>query len=59
MNAARSSNLNTRAALVTELLNAGADFDAKSNEGYTALKYAGMNKAPDIIDLLKNAGAHD
>ncbi len=46
------------AALISELINAGANVNAVANEGSTALIAAGMNNShPDVIEELIKAGA--
>jgi ankyrin repeat protein len=41
--------------IVKFLLDKGASLDEKNERGYTALKYAEMSKAIDVVDLLKKA----
>ncbi|MEO8235980.1 MAG: ankyrin repeat domain-containing protein [Flavobacterium sp.] len=41
--------------IVKFLLDKGAIIDIKSEKGYTALNYAQMSKAIDVLDLLKKA----
>ena len=41
------------------LIAAGADINAKSKSGETALKFAEMSDRKDIIDLLKENGAKE
>jgi hypothetical protein len=45
-------------ARVKELLNYGADCDAKSLNGSTALMYAARNNHIDVVKLLVNSGAN-
>jgi ankyrin repeat protein len=44
-----------RVEIVKILLNKGAKLNEKSERGYTALNYAEMSKAIDVVDLLKKA----
>ena len=47
--------LNKRLEIVRLLIKKGADVNAESNKGHTALKYAFLNT--QIEELLRNAGA--
>jgi ankyrin repeat protein len=44
---------------VRALLDAGADVDAKSDDGVTALMAAERNGHNDIVGLLRNAGTKE
>jgi uncharacterized protein len=46
-------------AMVTTLLNAGADVHARANDGQTALSLAISKRQHDLAELLRNAGATD
>jgi len=45
-----------RKDVVELLLNNGADVNAKSNDGWSALTYAARNGRKDVVELLLNAG---
>ena len=45
--------------MVKLLLDAGADVNAKDNEGFTPLRYARMEGHPDVVELLKTAGGRE
>ncbi len=44
-------------ATVQALLDAGADVNAKDNEGWTALHEAEIGGHTEVVEILKNAGA--
>lgn len=49
--------LATRAAIIAALIEAGADVNAKDNQGRTAIQYQGTNS--HVADMLRRAGAKE
>lgn len=54
----RASEAN-RLEILKIFIEKGADVDDRNNAGWTALKYALWGKRPDVMKLLKEAGARE